>query len=108
MLTHNAQQRVWPVLPADVCLNVSLFFFLHFQGLNRRPKVANLLRRRIGGVWVPGTSESERIDASRSTSSAGRHQGDEQAFTSINILIQDLMKQTFCLAETQQANKRDL
>lgn len=57
--------------PADVCLNFSLFFFLHFHGLKSRPKLANLLRRRMGGVCVPGTSESERIAASRSTSSAG-------------------------------------
>lgn len=56
--------------PADVCLNFSLFFFLHFQGLNSRPRVANLLRRRMGGVCVPGTSESERMTAKRSTSSA--------------------------------------
>ena len=33
--------------------------------------MANLLRLRIGGVCVPGTSESERIAANRSTSSAG-------------------------------------
>lgn len=65
------------LLPADVCLNFSLFFFLHFQGLNRRPKVANLLLRRMGGVCVPGTSESERIAAKRSTSSAGRRQKEE-------------------------------
>ena len=60
--------------PAEVCLNFSLFFFLHFQGLNRRPSVANLLRRRMGGVCVPGTSESERIAANLSTSSAGKQQ----------------------------------
>lgn len=58
--------------PAEVCLNFSLFFFLHFQGLNKRPSVANLLRLRMGGVCVPGTRESERIAASRSTSSAAR------------------------------------
>lgn len=58
--------------PADVCLNFSLFFFLHFQGLKRRPRVANLLRRRMGGVCVPGTSESERMAASLPTSSAGK------------------------------------
>lgn len=60
--------------PADVCLNFSLFFFLHFQGLNRRPSVANLLRRRMGGVCVPGTSESDRIAANLSTSSAVKQQ----------------------------------
>lgn len=57
--------------PAEVCLNFSLFFFLHFQGLKSRPSVANLLLRRIGGVCVPETSDSERMAASRSTSSAG-------------------------------------
>lgn len=62
--------------PAEVCLNFSLFFFLHFQGLNRRPSVANLLRRRMGGVCVPGTSESERMAANLSTSSAGKQQGN--------------------------------
>lgn len=71
------------LLPADVCLNFSLFFFLHFQGLNRRPKLANLLLRRMGGVWVPGTSESERIAAKRSTSSAGRRQKGE--FTALHV-----------------------
>lgn len=61
-------------VPAEVCLNFSLFFFLHFQGLRRRPRVANLLRRRMGGVWVPETKDSERIAASLSTSSAVREQ----------------------------------
>lgn len=36
--------------------------------------MANLLRRRMGGVCVPGTSESERMTASRSTSSAAKQQ----------------------------------
>lgn len=58
------------ILPADVCLNFSLFFFLHFQGLKILPRLANLLLLRMGGVWVPGTRESERIAASLSTSSA--------------------------------------
>lgn len=57
-------------LPADVCLNFSLFFFLHFQGLKILPRLANLLLLRMGGVWVPGTRESERMAASLSTSSA--------------------------------------
>lgn len=61
-------------VPAEVCLNFSLFFFLHFQGLRRRPRVANLLRRRMGGVWVPETMDSERMADSLSTSSAGREQ----------------------------------
>lgn len=61
----------WPqLLPAEVCLNFSLFFFLHFHGLKSLPRVANLLLLLIGGVWVPGTKESERIAASLSTSSA--------------------------------------
>lgn len=64
--------------PAEVCLNLSLFFFLHFQGLNRRPRVANLLRRRMGGVCVPGTSESERIAANLSTSSAAKQKDDNK------------------------------
>lgn len=62
-------------VPAEVCLNFSLFFFLHFQGLRRRPRVANLLRRRMGGVWVPETKDSERMAASLSTSSAVRRKG---------------------------------
>lgn len=57
-------------LPADVCLNFSLFFFLHFQGLKILPRLANLLLLRMGGVCVPGTRESERMAASLSTSSA--------------------------------------
>ena len=32
--------------------------------------VANLLFRRMGGVWVPGTRDSERMADSLSTSSA--------------------------------------
>ena len=56
-------------IPAEVCLNFSLFFFLHFQGFSSRPRVANLLRRRMGGLWAPGTSDSERMAASLSTSS---------------------------------------
>lgn len=53
-----------------MCLNFSLFFFLHFQGLKILPRLANLLLLRMGGVWVPGTRESERMAASLSTSSA--------------------------------------
>lgn len=69
-------------VPADVCLNFSLFFFLHFQGLSRRPRVANLLRRRIGGVWVLGTTDSERMVDSLSTSSAVR---EEKKYALIKI-----------------------
>lgn len=68
-LQINETTRPQP-LPADVCLNFSLFFFLHFHGLKILPRVANLLLLLIGGVWVPGTRESERIAASLSTSSA--------------------------------------
>lgn len=60
-------------------MNFSLFFFLHFQGLRRRPSVANLLRRRMGGAWVPGTVDSERMADSLSTSSAVRgHKTNKQ------------------------------
>lgn len=65
----NKPTPMW-LLPAEVCLNFSLFFFLHFHGLKSLPRVANLLLLLIGGVWVPGTRESERIAASLSTSSA--------------------------------------
>ena len=68
--SHCTQRMLQCHSPAEVCLNFSLFFFLHFHGLKRRPRLANLLRRRMGGVCVPGTRESERMAASRSTSSA--------------------------------------
>lgn len=58
------------ILPADVCLNFSLFFFLHFQGLKRRPMVANLLLWRMGGLWAPGMKDSGRMAERLSTSSA--------------------------------------
>lgn len=61
-------------VPAEVCLNFSVFFFLHFQGFRRRPRVANLLRRRLGGVWPPGMTDSERMADSLSTSSAARRE----------------------------------
>ena len=71
---HTFQPYSWGkqsvLIPAEVCLNFSLFFFLHFQGFSSRPRVANLLRRRMGGLWAPGTSDSERMAASLSTSSA--------------------------------------
>lgn len=59
-------------VPADVCLNFSLFFFLHFQGLRSLPSDANLLRWLMGGVWAPETKDSERMAASLSTSSAAK------------------------------------
>lgn len=34
--------------------------------------MANLLRRRLGGVWPPGMTDSERMADSLSTSSAAR------------------------------------
>lgn len=55
-------------------MNFSVFFFLHFQGFSRRPRVANLLRRRLGGVWPLGITDSERMADSLSTSSAAREQ----------------------------------
>lgn len=61
-----------------MCLNFSLFFFRHFHGLKSLPRVANLLLLRIGGVWVPGTSESERMAASLSTSSATRSPNEKK------------------------------
>lgn len=72
--------------PAEVCLNFSLFFFLHFQGLKSRPRVANLLLLRMGGVWVPGTRDSERIAASLSTSSAEKAgQGKFNLYSPIQV-----------------------
>lgn len=68
--TSNEMKKNTNILPADVCLNFSLFFFLHFQGLRSLPRVANLLRWRMGGVCVPETRDSERMADSRSTSSA--------------------------------------
>lgn len=44
-------------VPVELCLSFSFFFFLHFQGLNRRPRVASLLLRRMGGVWTPVTRQ---------------------------------------------------
>lgn len=46
-------------LPAEPCLNFSFFFFLHFQGLNMRPRLASLLLRRMGGVRTPVTIHPE-------------------------------------------------
>lgn len=37
----------------------SFFFFLHFQGLKMRPKLASLLLRRMGGVRTPETKQPE-------------------------------------------------
>lgn len=70
MTKPEVQRNTLRLPPAEVCLNFSLFFFLHFQGLNSRPSVANLLLLRIGGVCAPDMSDSERMAASRSTSSA--------------------------------------
>lgn len=42
--TSNEMKKNTNISPADVCLNFSLFFFLHFQGLRSLPRVANLLR----------------------------------------------------------------
>lgn len=44
-------------VPVELCLSFSFFFFLHFQGLKMRPRVASLLLRRIGGVWTPVTRQ---------------------------------------------------
>lgn len=44
-------------LPVELCLSFSFFFFLHFQGLKMRPRVASLLLRRMGGVWTPVTRQ---------------------------------------------------
>lgn len=68
------EERKRKHVPAEVCLNFSVFFFLHFQGFRRRPRVANLLRRRLGGVWPPGMTDSERMADSLSTSSAARRE----------------------------------
>lgn len=38
-------------------MSFSFFFFLHFQGLKMRPRVASLLLRRMGGVWTPVTRQ---------------------------------------------------
>ena len=37
----------------------SFFFFLHFQGLKMRPRLASLLLRRTGGVRTPETRQPE-------------------------------------------------
>lgn len=44
-------------VPVELCLSFSFFFFLHFQGLKMRPRVASLLLRRMGGVWTPVTRQ---------------------------------------------------
>lgn len=43
--------------PVELCLSFSFFFFLHFQGLKMRPRVASLLLRRMGGVCTPVTRQ---------------------------------------------------
>lgn len=45
--------------PPEPCLNFSFFFFLHFQGLKMRPRLASLLLRRMGGVRTPVTIQPE-------------------------------------------------
>ncbi len=57
-------------LPVDLCLNFSLFFFLHFQGLKRRPREANLLLQWMGAACDPDPRASAWMEASFSTSSA--------------------------------------
>lgn len=37
----------------------SFFFFLHFQGLKMRPRLASLLLQRTGGVRTPETRQPE-------------------------------------------------
>lgn len=44
-------------VPVELCLSFSFFFFLHFQGLKMRPRLASLLLRRMGGVWTPVTRQ---------------------------------------------------
>lgn len=45
--------------PVEPCLSFSFFFFLHFQGLKMRPRLASLLLRRMGGVRTPDTRQPE-------------------------------------------------
>lgn len=56
-------------VPVELCLSFSVFFFLHFQGLKIRPRVASLLLRRMGGVWTPVTKQPVLSTLCWSTSS---------------------------------------
>ncbi len=57
-------------LPVDLCLNFSLFIFLHFQGLKRRPREANRLLQWMGAACDPEPRDSAWMEDSFSTSSA--------------------------------------
>lgn len=46
-------------VPVELCLSFPFFFFLHFQGLKMRPRLASLLLRRMGGVWTPVTRQPD-------------------------------------------------
>lgn len=46
------------ISPSDVSLNLSLFFFRHFQGLKILPKPENLLFLLVGGVMSPASTQS--------------------------------------------------
>lgn len=56
-------------VPVELCLSFSFFFFLHFQGLKMRPRLASLLFRRMGGVWTPVTRQPDLSTLCWSTSS---------------------------------------
>ena len=64
------------VVPVELCLSFSFFFFLHFQGLKMRPRVASLLLRRMGGVWTPLTRQPVRSTLCWSTNSTAVDSGD--------------------------------
>lgn len=73
MVTVAATQGPARCSPDVVCFSFSFFFFLHFQGLKIRPRVASLLFLLTGGVRVPETRYSERAGGAGSISSARRN-----------------------------------
>lgn len=68
-LTRVIRDSPHCTVPVELCLSFSFFFFLHFQGLKMRPRVASLLLRRMGGVWTPDTRQPVLSTLCWSTSS---------------------------------------
>lgn len=62
----------------ELCLSFSFFFFLHFQGLKMRPRLASLLLRRMGGVWTPVTRQPDLSALCWSTSSTAATAKDKK------------------------------
>lgn len=62
-LTQNIYLNL-NISPSDVSLNLSLFFFRHFQGLKILPNPENLLFLLVGGVVSPASTLSMTMPGS--------------------------------------------